>query len=242
MIIIRSFVFFLFFILNTLIFASIGFILGWFLPTNKKFIIDTNWSRSTLWGLKQICRLTHRVEGLENLPTQACIIVSNHQSTWETIALASVINKPKVWVLKRELIFIPIFGWVMLHFKPIAIDRKSGRKAVKQVIDQGTQRLREGLSVIIFPEGTRVAPNESKRYGMGAAKLAEYSEYPLVPIAHNAGVFWKRRGFMKYPGIIDVRIGPVIESKGHKASEIQQLIEQWIETNKQSLPTERVNK
>jgi 1-acyl-sn-glycerol-3-phosphate acyltransferase len=237
--ILRSLVFFLFFVLDTLLFASIGFLLGWFLPGNARFLIDTNWSRSTLWALKVICGLSHRVEGMENMPKQTCIIVSNHQSTWETIALASLITLPKVWVLKRELIFIPIFGWVMVHFKPIAINRKSGRKAVRQVIEEGQKRLQEGLSVIIFPEGTRVAPDEKRRFGMGAAMLAARSGYPLLPIAHNAGVFWKRRGIVKYPGVIDVRIGPLIQSQGLKASEINQRIEEWIETARKELPRER---
>ena len=241
MIFIRSVVFFLFFILNTLLFASVGFILGWFLPGNSRYLIDTNWSRSTLWLLKVICGLTHRVEGMENLSNQTCIIASNHQSTWETIALAGLIIQPKVWVLKRELIFIPIFGWVMYHFKPIAINRKSGRKAVNQVIEEGTRRLNEGFSVIIFPEGTRVAPEDKKRFGIGAAMLAKRSGFPLLPIAHNAGVFWKRRGIMKYPGIIDVKIGPKIESTGLSTGEINQQLEQWIETTKNSLPDQRDN-
>ena len=239
MIFFRSLAFFVLFITNTLLFASIGFIVGWFLPGNKKFIIDTYWSRSTLWLLAVVCDLKHRVEGMENLTNQACIIASNHQSTWETIALASLIKRPKVWVLKRELLFIPIFGWVMIHFKPIAINRKSGRQAVKQVIQDGTQRLKEGYSVIIFPEGTRVALNETKRFGIGAAMLAERSGYPLLPIAHNAGLFWKRRGIIKYPGIIDVKIGPMIETKGLKVGDINQTLEAWIDTNRKSLPTER---
>jgi 1-acyl-sn-glycerol-3-phosphate acyltransferase len=240
--IVRSSIFFIFFILNTFLFSSIGFLIGWFLPGNKKFIIDTNWSHSSLWALKQICGLSYRVEGMENMPQQTCIFVSNHQSTWETIALAGLITHPKVWVLKKELLYIPIFGWVMIHFKPIAIDRKSGRKAVRQVIEEGKKRLNEGLSIIIFPEGTRVAINEKRHYGIGAALLAERSGYPIVPIAHNAGVFWKRRGIVKYPGIIDVRIGPMIESKGLKASAINHKVEDWIETTKGSLPRERACK
>jgi 1-acyl-sn-glycerol-3-phosphate acyltransferase len=240
MIFIRSLVFFLCFIINTLIFASVGFLLGWFLPGKTKFIIDTNWSRSTLWLLKVICGLSHRVEGMSNLMNQTCIIASNHQSTWETIALAGMVKQPKVWVLKRELIFIPIFGWVMYHFKPIAINRKSGRKAVKQVIEQGTKRLKDGFSVIIFPEGTRVAPDEKKRFGVGAAMLAERSGYPLVPIAHNAGVFWKRRGIIKYPGTIDVKIGPAIDCIGLSTGEINKRLEEWIETTKQSLPMHKI--
>jgi 1-acyl-sn-glycerol-3-phosphate acyltransferase len=127
----------------------------------------------------------------------------------------------------------------MLHFRPIAINRKSGRKAVKQVIEQGIKRLQEGLSIIIFPEGTRVAPNEKRRYGVGAAMLAERSGYPVLPIAHNAGVYWKRRGIVKYPGTIEVIIGPLIDSKGLKATEINHKIEDWIEDAKASMPRVR---
>lgn len=232
----RSVIFFIFFVINTIVFATLGLIVCWFLPSNARFIIDTNWSRLTLWGLKLICGLTYRLEGEENLPKQSCIILANHQSAWETIALASIIQHPKVWVLKRELTFIPIFGWVMIHFKPIAIDRKSGRKAIRQIIDQGTERLKAGLCVIIFPEGTRVPPGEKKSYGIGAAMLAEHSGFPIVPIAHNAGVFWKRRGIKKYPGVIEIRIGNKIDTKNKKAQEINNIVKDWIETNKTQLP------
>jgi len=236
MLLIRSIVFFLFFAINTFIIAAVGFILGWFLPPMKRFIIDQSWSRLNLWGLRILCNLTYRVVGEENLPEKNAIFLSKHQSAWETIALISIIPGPKVWVLKRELLFLPIFGWVFIHFKPIAINRKSGRKAVFQIINQGIQRLQSGLSVIIFPEGTRVAPGTRKRYGIGGALLAEKSGYPVIPIAHNAGVFWKRRGIIKYPGIIDVKIGQAIRTDGLSANEINQQVEEWIETIQSQLP------
>jgi 1-acyl-sn-glycerol-3-phosphate acyltransferase len=239
MILIRSTIFFFYFIINTLFFAGFGLIIGWFLPGKKIHLIDTAWSRTTLWGLKRICGLSYRVEGKENIPKDSCIVLSNHQSTWETIALITLIPHPKVWVLKRELLYLPIFGWVMIHFKPIAINRKAGRKSVKQIIEQGTKRLNDGYSVIIFPEGTRVPLGEKKRYGVGAALLAEKSGYPILPIAHNAGVFWKRRGIIKYPGVIDVRIGPIIMSKGIKAIELNNLVENWIELTKTTLPMQK---
>lgn len=238
MLLIRSSVFFLFFAINTMIIAVLGFILGWFLPPMKRFVIDQSWSRLNLWGLKIFCDLTYRVVGAENIPEANAIFLSKHQSAWETIALITVIPGPKVWVLKRELLFVPIFGWIFIHFKPIAINRKSGRKAVFQIINQGIQRLQSGLSVIIFPEGTRVAPGTRKRYGIGGALLAEKSGYPVVPIAHNAGVFWKRRGVIKYPGTIDVKIGQSIQSEGLTANEINQQVEDWIETTQSQLPLE----
>lgn len=236
MILLRSLIFQLFFIINTIIIASLGTLFCIFIPNKHRFVIDTTWSNLNLWGLRAICNLNYRIEGLENIPTQNCIVLSKHQSTWETIALITIIPHPKVWVLKRELLYVPIFGWVMYFFKPIAIDRKSGRRAVKQVIDQGIQRLKSGLSVIIFPEGTRVTPGVKKRYGIGGALLAEKSKYPILPIAHNAGVFWKRRGFIKYPGTIDVRIGTIIKADGISASDINKAVEQWIETTMDSLP------
>jgi 1-acyl-sn-glycerol-3-phosphate acyltransferase len=239
MIFIRSLIFFLFFILSTLSFAGFGFILCWFMPVKQRFIVDTTWSRLNLWALKIICGLSYRIEGEENLKKQPCIILSNHQSAWETIALASLVDRPKVWVLKRELIYIPIFGWVMYHFKPIAIDRKAGRKAVRQIVEQGTQRLKEGFSVIIFPEGTRIAPEEKKRFGIGGAMLAEHSGFPVIPIAHNAGVFWKRRGIIKYPGVIDVRVGPILEFQNRKAVAINKQVEAWIDQTKATLPLYR---
>ncbi|MEN8177213.1 MAG: lysophospholipid acyltransferase family protein [Pseudomonadota bacterium] len=239
-ILVRSLIFFFFFIFSTILIASVGSLIGWILPQKRRFIVDTIWSKVNLWGLRTICRLNYRVEGQGNLPDDSCIILSKHQSTWETIALISLIPLPKVWVLKRELLFIPIFGWVMYLFKPIAINRKSGRKAVFQIIEQGTQRLNSGLSVIIFPEGTRVAPGTRKRYGVGGALLAEKSGFPVVPVAHNAGIFWKRRGIIKYPGTIDVRIGPIIKHNGLSAAEINKQVEDWIEKTMQELPSERV--
>jgi len=235
----RSLVFFLFFVITTILLAGSGTLIGWLLPPMKRFVFDSAWSKINLWGLKIICNLDYRVEGLENLPKESCIILSKHQSTWETIALITLIPHPKSWVLKRELLFIPIFGWVMYLFKPIAIDQKSGRKAVFQVIEQGTQRLQSGLSVIIFPEGTRVAPGTHKKYGIGGALLAEKSGYPVVPVAHNAGIFWKRRGIIKYPGTIDVRIGPAIHNCELSAVEINRQIEDWIEATLLQLPSTR---
>ena len=239
MILFRSLLYFSLFVVSTILIAGTALIVGWLMPPMQRFIFDRSWSRLNLWALKHICGLDYRVQGQEHLPESSCIVLAKHQSTWETISLINLIPHPKAWVLKRELLFVPIFGWVMLLFKPIAIDRKSGRKAVRQIVQQGTQRLQSGLWVIIFPEGTRVAPGEHKRYGIGGALLAEKSGYPVIPVAHNAGVFWKRRGILKYPGIIDVRIGPLIESKGLSASEINQRVEDWIESTLAELPAER---
>jgi 1-acyl-sn-glycerol-3-phosphate acyltransferase len=239
MILLRSSVYFIFLVINTVLVAGIGTLIGWAVPENKLPYIDSFWSRINLWGLSKICGLNYRLQGAENIPDESCIVFSKHQSAWETIALVSLIPGRKSWVLKRELLYIPIFGWIMWYFKPIAIDRKSGRKAIDQIIEQGTERLNSGCKIIVFPEGTRVAPGQHKRYGIGGAILAEKSGKPVLPIAHNAGVFWRRRDLRKYPGTIDMVIGPLIETQGLESSEINARAEAWIEGTVEALPGEK---
>jgi 1-acyl-sn-glycerol-3-phosphate acyltransferase len=177
--------------------------------------------------LKFLCGINYTVSGRENIPEGAAIILANHQSTWETYAL-QLFFPAQVWVLKRELMWLPFFGWGLALLKPISIDRSSGRKAVNQIIEKGKQRLDAGIWVTIFPEGTRIAPGRHKRWGIGGAVLAESSGYPVVPVAHNAGEFWGRGSFMKKPGTIQVVIGKPIEVKGLKATEINQQAEEWV--------------
>jgi 1-acyl-sn-glycerol-3-phosphate acyltransferase len=178
-------------------------------------------------ALKVLCGIGYRVEGRENIPPGAAIIFAKHQSTWETYAL-QLIFPAQTWVLKRELMWVPFFGWGLAALKPVAIDRKAGRKAVMQIIEQGKNRLAEGIWITIFPEGTRIAPGQHKRWGIGGAVLAENSGAPVVPVAHNAGEFWARRAFIKRPGTVRVIIGPPIETKGRTAAEINQQAEDWM--------------
>jgi 1-acyl-sn-glycerol-3-phosphate acyltransferase len=178
-------------------------------------------------SLKLLCGISYKLSGRENIPDGAAIILSKHQSTWETYAL-QLFFPSQVWVLKRELLWVPFFGWGMALLKPIAIDRSSGRKAVNQIIEKGKQRLDAGIWVTIFPEGTRIAPGDHKRWGIGGAVLADNSGYPVVPVAHNAGEFWGKRSFLKKPGTIQVVIGAPIETKGLKATEINQKAEEWV--------------
>jgi len=236
MIMLRSSLYFLFLVLNTVLIAGLGTLIGWAIPEKKIFYIDTAWSRINLWGLSKICGLNYRLQGKENIPQESCVILAKHQSAWETIALISIIPGPKSWVLKRELLFVPIFGWVMWYFKPIAINRKSGRRSVDQIIEQGKERLSKGCKIVVFPEGTRVAPGTRKRYGVGGALLAQKSGHPVLPIAHNAGVFWRRRDLRKYPGTIDVVIGPLMQTQGMSAQEINARAEAWIEETVEKLP------
>ena len=198
------------------------------LPFALRYRLISAWARFQLIVLKHLCRLDYRVEGREHLPGGAAIILSKHQSAWETIAFQGIFP-PQTWVLKRELLWIPLFGWALALLRPIAIDRSAGRKAIEQVIEQGRDRLRSGIWVVVFPEGTRVAPGTRKRYATGGAVLAAETGYPVVPVAHNAGSFWPRRGFLKRPGTIRVVIGPVIDGRGQKAEEIIRRTEEWIE-------------
>jgi len=236
MILLRSSIYFVYLVITTVIIAGIGSLIGWAVPEEKLPVIDSLWSRVNLWGLSKICGLNYRLIGAENIPQESCIVFAKHQSAWETIALVSLIPGRKSWVLKRELLFVPIFGWIMWYYKPIAINRKSGRKAIDQIIEQGMERLDSGCKIIVFPEGTRVAPGTRKRYGIGGALLAQKTQRPVLPIAHNAGVFWRRRGLRKYPGTIDVVIGPLIPTQGLEASEINARAEAWIEDTVARLP------
>jgi len=236
MLLVRSVIYFGLMILSTFFFAMVIAIFGWFLPPYWNGAIAGGWGVINLWFLKWICGLDYQVQGSENIPDTNALVLCKHQSSWETIALRWVLPFNQSWVLKKELMRIPVFGWALAAVKPIAIDRQSGRKAVKQVVDEGTKHLENDQFVIIFPEGTRVAPGERKKYGIGGALLASRSGYPVLPIAHNAGVFWARRGLIKHPGTVQVVIGPLIETKGLGTAEINRLTEEWIEATMERLP------
>lgn len=198
-------------------------------PFAWRYRFATQWATFALWLLRVVCRLDYTVSGRENIPEQNGIIFCKHQSAWETLALQRIFP-PQVWVLKRELMWIPLFGWAMALMEPIPIDRKAGRRAIQTIIEKGNQRLADGRWVVIFPEGTRVAVGARKRYGIGGALLAERTGYPVIPVAHNAGEFWSRRSFIKTPGTIRVVIGPAMETRGKTAAEINASAEDWIES------------
>ncbi len=198
-------------------------------PARARYRFIKQWARFHIWLLRHLCRLDYRVEGRENLPHEPAVILSKHQSAWETLAY-QLIFPPFSWVLKRELIWIPLFGWALALMQPIAITRGSGRRAIDQVIKQGTSRLASGVWVLIFPEGTRMPPGRRGRYRIGGAMLACASGHPVVPVAHNGGTYWPRRGFMKNPGVVQVVIGPTIASRGRKPEEVVRIAEQWIES------------
>ena len=208
---------------------SIAAVVALLLPYRPRYELVSRWTHCSLWWLARTCRLNHTVVGLENIPENPTIVFCKHESAWETLALQRYF-RPQVWVIKRELLWIPFFGWGLATLRPIAIDRRSSRAAMDQILTQGRDRLSDGCWVVIFPEGTRVAPGQRRRYRRGGAVLAEKTRYPVVPVAHNAGDYWPRRSFIKRPGTIRLAIGPAIESAGRRAAEINRLAEQWIES------------
>lgn len=224
---VRSLLFQGYFFVSVCFFAMLCFITGVF-PYQFRFRFARMWGKSMLWAGKVMCGLDYVVEGAENIPAEPSVILIKHSTVFETYAQLAIFPA-QTWVLKRELQWIPIFGWGLAAMKPIAIDRGAGRLAVKQVIEQGKDRLAEGIWITIFPEGTRVSAGETKRYGVSGAALAKETGCPIVPVAHNAGDLWPRRGLRKRPGLIRFCIGPPIFAEGRSPKEINVVVQAWIE-------------
>lgn len=216
-------------------FALLSLLIGP-LPFFKRYYIITRWTRFVLKLLRLICGIRVNIEGAEHLPQQAAIVLSKHQSAWETFAFQAIFP-PQVWVLKRELLRVPFFGWGLKALEPVAIDRSKGRQAGEQLLEQGSDRLRRGIWVVIFPEGTRAAIGEHKRFKTGGARLAAHTGAPVVPVAHNAGLVWPRRSAPARPGVITLSIGPTIDSHGRTADEINAQAEAWIKARTHELET-----
>lgn len=192
------------------------------------YSVGVLWARFVLWWCKVLCGLDYIVEGRANFPDDNAVVLMKHSSAFETI-VQWVLFPQQTWVLKRELMWTPFVGWALAMLPTIAIDRNAGQKAVQQVIDQGKRRLSEGLWVIIFPEGTRMAAGETRRYGVSGALLAREAGRLIVPVAHDAGDFWPRRGWRKRPGTIRFCIGPPIDPGDREPREINDEVQAWIE-------------
>lgn len=197
-------------------------------PLRRRYRLIVSYMYFHNWLLKTLCGLSFEVHGRGNIPPSPAVIMVKHQSTWETFALPTFLP-PYVYVLKRELMWLPIFGWTVALLRPIAIDRRAGHGAVEQVITQGCERLQSGMSVVLFPEGTRMHPGVRGRYRIGGAALAVAAGAPVVPVAHNAGTYWPRRSFLKRPGTIRVVIGPAIATQGKTAEQVLTETTAWIE-------------
>lgn len=209
------------------------------MPRHWQYKVLLAWPYFSIWLLKVVCGIKYQVRGLENIDYQQnAILLPNHQSTWETMFIPTLFPSMS-WVIKRELQKIPFYGWALPLLRPIGIDRSAGKSAIEQIKVIGKQRLDEGNWVCIFPEGTRVAPGVKVRYKMGGALLADYSQYPVYPIAHNAGECWPRNTFIKRPGLITVSIGPKIDVAGKSPAEINKATRAWIEAEIEALPQVR---
>jgi len=228
MLFLRSSLFFLGQVITAPIFTLVAFIALPLNPVTRNVLIS-GWARSMIWWLRITCGIRHEVTGLENLPQTPSIILSKHQSAWETLAFQAIFPT-QVYVLKRELLWIPIFGWGLAMSSPIAIDRSAGREALKKLVANGAARLKSGLWVVIFPEGTRIAPGEKGKYQIGGAWLATHTKTQVVPVAHNAGRYWAKNTFIKKPGTIHIHIGKPIQAAALKTDALNQQVEQWIES------------
>lgn len=222
--------------LITITHAFLSLSIGPFLPFKQRHGFITFWCRMNILMLKYICGVNYRVTGLENIPTQNGLVLSNHQSAWETFYL-HLLFKPQSTVLKQSLVRIPLFGQSLKLLEPIVIDRDQKIKALKQVIEQGREKLEQGCWVVIFPEGTRIDPGQESEYSSGGAMLGTKTGFPITPVVHNAGEFCPAKRLTKTPGIIDVVIGPQIPTKGRKAKDVTQEVEQWIKENYKKITT-----
>ncbi len=234
MVLVRSLLFLLLQTLLTLLFAVLAIFAAPF-PLVWRYRLITGWNRTVVWLARWVCGIRYQVLGRENLPDVPSIVMAKHQSAWETIALP-VLLPPMSMVIKRELLRIPFFGWGMAQLAPIAIDRAAGRAALKQIAEQGKQRLARGMWILIFPEGTRMAMGETGKYGIGGAWLATHAGVPVVPVAHDAGKLWARNALLRYPGLITVSIGAPIDASGMKPDALNLRVQEWIEAEMLRLP------
>jgi len=225
---IRSILFYLLYLPLIVVFAMFSCTIGWLLPLAWRQEVVAVGNLLIIYWLNIACGVRIRVSGRENLPKGPLVALSKHQSAWETYYLQAVL-RPVCTILKRELLKLPIFGWGLAAMRPIAIDRSNPREALKQVMSQGQERIREGLNVVIYPEGTRTDPGQVGNYGRSGAALAIAAGVPVVPIAHNAGKCWPARKFLKYPGTISVVIGEPIDTQGQDSKALTRLVQDWIE-------------
>ncbi|AMR65210.1 lysophospholipid acyltransferase family protein [Aquipseudomonas alcaligenes] len=235
---IRTFFFYLLLSSSSFFWCIFCVFIAPFLPFRARYrLVIQTWCRCATWLAKVVAGIHYEVRGLENIPQQPCVILAKHQSTWETFFL-SALFEPLSQVVKRELLYVPFFGWAMAMLKPIAIDRSNPKAALKQLAKQGDERIKQGAWVLIFPEGTRIPPGQIGKFSRGGAALAVNAGLPVLPIAHNAGEFWPKQGWAKYPGTIQVVIGPVMHAEGEGPRAIAELNERayaWVAQTQQQI-------
>ena len=224
---VRSILFYIGYISTLVPYTSLCIIIGLFIPVKARFRYFVIWNRFSIWWLKVTCGVKFEVVGKKNIPSKSFVMLSNHQSPWETIFLYYFFQ-PLAATLKKELLYIPFFGWTLALLKPIAIDRSKKRQARKMILSQGKSRLDNAISVLIFPEGTRVDPGQDKAFSSGGATLAIESGAKILPVAHNAGEFWPAHKFIKTPGTVKVIIGEPIDTQGREPRELTEQVRVWI--------------
>lgn len=216
------------FMVGSVALYAMTIVLLFWAPYAWRYKVAQGWCSLQLKVLKHFLGLDYVIEGRENIPDHACVVYWKHTSSWETFLTLPMWPK-QCWVLKHELTFIPIFGWALRLIEPIAIDRQGGRSAVNQVLEQGKRKLAEGCWINIFPEGTRMPADSTKRYGVSGALLSRETGVPILPIAHNAGDLWPRHSVLKKKGKITVRIGPIIPPENRTPDQINRDAQAWIE-------------
>jgi 1-acyl-sn-glycerol-3-phosphate acyltransferase len=224
--VIRSTFFWVLFLPGIVVCATLASV-AFYTPLWFRMGIVKIWIAYSLASLHVTCGLKYSIEGIENIPEDGFIVMSKHSSTWETIAIQWFF-RPMVWVVKRELTWIPFFGWALKAMNVIALDRGTGRKAISQLIRESKDRMDQGRILMMFPEGTRVLPMQSKPFKLGGAIVSKRTGYAVLPVAHNAGEFWPRHSWIKWPGTIRVVIGPPVEPEGKKADTIIAEVGDWI--------------
>jgi len=234
----RSLAYFIFLFI-TVVPWSFVVLSGWFFPVHTRYVLCARWTAMAIWGARVICGITCKVEGRDNLPDAPAIVLPKHQSTWETLWLPSAMPRDLTFVYKRELNWMPFFGWGIASAQMISIDRSKGQDAFEQVVEQGKDRLARGWWIVIFPEGTRTKPGTTRRYKTGGARLAVRTGALAVPIAVNSGEYWPKGRFIKTPGTVTVSIGPPIDPSGKTAEEVATLVETWIESEMRRLAPHR---
>jgi len=227
LVVLRSLCFLLFQVLVTPPYA-VAVLLAFALPRLARFRLITGWCRMVIGAARVICGIRYRFEGEQNLGEGPYVVLAKHSSSWETFALAYLLA-PSAYVAKRELLWIPFFGWGFALASPIIIDRKKGAEAMQQIADQARARLAQGFWVTVFPEGTRVPAGKQIRYKTGGVRLASMLGAAILPVAHNAGYLWAKNRLAKYPGTITVSIGAPIVPAGRDLTQVAREVESWIE-------------
>lgn len=213
--------------LPVLLLSAITLVLFFFMPLRFRVGVIRLWIGYSLLCLRLTCGLDYSIEGLENIPENGFIVMSKHSSTWETIAIQRFF-RPLVWVVKQELTWIPFFGWALKAMNVIALNRGTGRKAINQLINESQYHMDRGRILMLFPEGTRVLPMQHKKFKLGGAIVSQRTGYSVLPIAHNAGEFWPRHSWIKWPGTIRVVIGKPIDPEGKSPEQIIGEVSSWI--------------